>query len=112
MTRIVRVLSSPRSVDIFKRALIPDRTRTGVSAERYGLQLAYFVDHSAIRLAIAIPPSTIIRMIAIGVSQARMFDWSAVAPVRNGEVAYCSSATSGSNSRDAGTTTSMASANH
>ena len=39
-----------------------------------------------IRFAIAMPPSTMTRMMAMGVSQARMFDWSAVAPVRNGDV--------------------------
>src|SRR5215469_7643000 len=39
-----------------------------------------------IRFAIAMPPSTMTRMTAMGVNQARMFDCSAVAPVRNGEV--------------------------
>jgi hypothetical protein len=39
-----------------------------------------------IRFAMAMAPSTITRMIAIGVSHARMFDWRDVAPVRNGEV--------------------------
>jgi len=39
-----------------------------------------------IRFAIAMAPSTMTRMMAMGVSQARMFDSSAVAPVRKGEV--------------------------
>src|SRR5215469_10696055 len=38
------------------------------------------------RFAMAIAPSTITRMIAIGVSQARMLLWSAVAPVMKGEL--------------------------
>jgi hypothetical protein len=38
-----------------------------------------------IRFAMAMAPSTMRRMIAIGVSQARILDWRAVAPVRNGE---------------------------
>src|SRR6185312_1877102 len=37
------------------------------------------------RLAIAMPPSTMMRMMATGVSQARMFACSAVAPVRKGD---------------------------
>ena len=38
-----------------------------------------------IRFAIAMAPSTMTRMTAIGVSQARMLVCRAVAPVRNGE---------------------------
>src|SRR5258706_4067683 len=37
------------------------------------------------RLAIAIPPSNITRMIATGVSQDRIFAWREVIPVMNGE---------------------------
>jgi hypothetical protein len=37
------------------------------------------------RFAIAMPPSTITRMIAIGVSQARMFVWREFAPVKKGD---------------------------
>src|SRR5487761_509378 len=47
------------------------------------------------RLAMAMPPSTITRMMAIGVSHARMFVSRAVAPVRNGDAwanAGCGSA--------------------
>jgi hypothetical protein len=43
------------------------------------------------RFAIAMPPRTIIRITAIGVSQAIIFVWRAVAPVRNGEL--CAPAT-------------------
>jgi hypothetical protein len=42
------------------------------------------------RFAIAIAPNTMMRMIATGVSQARMFVCSAVAPVRKGDA--CASA--------------------
>jgi hypothetical protein len=38
------------------------------------------------RFAMAMPPNTMTRMIAIGVSHARMFVSRAVAPVRNGDV--------------------------
>src|SRR5262249_55925595 len=38
-----------------------------------------------IRLAIAMPPSTMTRMIATGVSHSRMFSWREVTPVRNGD---------------------------
>ena len=40
-----------------------------------------------IRFAMAMAPSTMTRMTATGVSQARMFVWSDVAPVMKGEVA-------------------------
>jgi hypothetical protein len=46
-----------------------------------------------IRFAIAMPPSTITRMMATGVSHARMLDCSAVAPVMKGEV--CATTTRG-----------------
>src|ERR1700678_2500606 len=46
-----------------------------------------------IRFAIAMPPSTITRMMATGVSQARMLVCRELAPVMNGEV--CASARSG-----------------
>jgi hypothetical protein len=48
-----------------------------------------------IRAAIAIAPSTMTRMIAIGVSHARMLDCNAVAPVMNGELELCASASPG-----------------
>src|SRR6266446_1756250 len=43
------------------------------------------------RLAIAMAPSTITRMTAMGVNHARMFVCSAVAPVMNGELWACAS---------------------
>ena len=46
-----------------------------------------------IRFAIARPPRTMTKMIATGVSQAKMFAWSDVAPERKGEA--CASARSG-----------------
>src|SRR5690606_33064 len=49
-----------------------------------------------IRFAMAIAPSTMTRMIAIGVSHARMFACSDVAPVRNGEA--CANACPGDKS--------------
>src|SRR3984893_18178578 len=52
-----------------------------------------------IRFAIAMAPSTITRMTAMGVSHARMFVCSAVAPVMNGELWACAS--SGAQARSA-----------
>src|SRR6266446_4820588 len=56
------------------------------------------------RFAMAMAPSTMMRMIAMGVSQARMFVCSAVAPVRKGDA--CASARFGakttSDKRNAG----------
>src|ERR1700742_734035 len=46
-----------------------------------------------IRFAIAMPPSTMTKMIATGVSQASRFDCNELAPVKNGEV--CAIASSG-----------------
>ena len=46
-----------------------------------------------IRFAIAMIPTTITRITAIGVAQARMLVWSELAPVRKGEV--CARARSG-----------------
>src|SRR3984893_1846306 len=54
---------------------------------------------STIRFAIAMAPSTITRMTAMGVNQARMFVCSAVAPVMNGELWACAS--SGAQARSA-----------
>jgi hypothetical protein len=59
-----------------------------------------------IRFAIAIPPSTITRMMATGVSQASMFVCSDVAPVMNGDV--CASANSGIKYQQAISTTNNA----
>jgi hypothetical protein len=46
-----------------------------------------------IRLAIAMPPSTMMRMMATGVSHARMLVWSELAPVKKGDA--CPKASSG-----------------
>src|SRR6185437_11123850 len=45
-----------------------------------------------IRFAMAMAPSAMIKMIAMGVSHARMFVWRAVAPVMNGELCACAMA--------------------
>src|ERR1700733_1750540 len=52
------------------------------------------------RFAIAMAPSTMTRITAMGVSHARMFDCKAVAPVMNGEDAWAS-AGSGALARNA-----------
>jgi hypothetical protein len=49
-----------------------------------------------IRFAIAIPPNTMTKMTATGVSQVRMLLWSAVAPVEKGDV--CASTSAGMHS--------------
>src|ERR1700680_1897142 len=56
------------------------------------------------RFAIAMAPSTMTRITAMGVSHARMFDCRAVAPVMNGEDAWAS-AGSGELARSANRTT-------
>src|ERR1700729_1424779 len=55
-----------------------------------------------IRFAIAMPPKTMMRITATGVSHARMFDCREFAPVKNGEA--CASANCGSSNAAASAT--------